>query len=99
MKSKSGPHRGMTVEYASVARVEAAGSLAHEFMFEIFDFDAGDYLVTDESSLSDFTEYGSSDVQPFWTLIEAHYGVGQGDADSDLLVDIFEAIIAKRRRN
>lgn len=96
MKIKSGPFKGKEIEFASVNRVEAAGEVADDFMFEIFEFDAGEYLITDESSLADFTDYGSSDVEPLWKLVQARYGVGPADARSDKLVDIFDAIIARR---
>ncbi|MEX2130148.1 MAG: hypothetical protein WD772_01570 [Pseudohongiellaceae bacterium] len=96
MKVKSGPHKGKEIEFASVSRVEAAGQVADGFMFEIFEFEAGDYLITDESSLTDFVEYGSADTEPLWKLVEANFGVSATDVGSDKLVDIIETIIAKR---
>lgn len=86
---------GKKIEFASTGRVEAAGELADDFMFEIFELDAGEYLITDESSLSDFTAFGSSDVDPLWKLIEVKYRIDRTDASSERLVDIFEAIILR----
>ncbi len=83
------------IEFASTDRVEAAGELADDFMFAIFEFDAGEYLITDESSLSDFTEFGSSNVDPLWKLIEAQYRIDRADVVSERLVDIFEAIVLR----
>lgn len=96
MKVTSGPYKGKEIEFAPVSRVEAAGQTADEFMFEIFQFEAGSYLITDESSLSDFTEYGSVDTEPLWKLVEANFGISPADVCSDKLVDIFETIIAKQ---
>jgi hypothetical protein len=76
--------------------VEAAGQLADDFMFDIFDFDAGDYLITDESSLADYTDIGSSDSSPSWKLIKDKYRVSPEDCRSDKLVDIFDAIVARK---
>ncbi len=86
---------GKKIEFASMERVEAAGELVDDFMFEIFEFDAGEYLITDESSLSDFTDFGSSNVDPLWKLIEAQYRIDRNDVASERLVDIFEAIILR----
>jgi len=87
---------GKTFELAPQSRIESAGQLADEFMFEIFDFDAGDYLITDESSLADYTEFGSSDTSPFWKLIKVKYDINPEDSRSEKLVDIFDAISARR---
>jgi len=86
---------GKKIEFASTARVKAAGDLADDFMFEIFEFDTGEYFITDESSLSDFTEFGSSNVDPLWKLIEAQYRIDRTDVASEKLVVIFEAIILR----
>lgn len=86
---------GKKIEFASTDRIEAAGELADDFMFEIFEFDAGEYFITDESSLSDFTEFGSSDVDLLWKRIEAQYHIDRTDVASERLVDIFEAIILR----
>jgi hypothetical protein len=88
---------GKRIEYASYNRVEEAGELADDFMFEIFEFDAGEYLITDESSLSDFTEFGSSNTDPLWKTIEARYRIDRTDVASERLVDIFEAIIRREQ--
>lgn len=96
MKVTSGPYKGKEIEFAPVSRVEAVGQVADEFMFEIFEFEADDYFITDESSLADFTEFGSSDTAPLWKLVDENFGICPADVGSEMLVDIFETIIAKR---
>jgi hypothetical protein len=96
MKIKRGPFKGKTIEFAPTNRIENTRAVADEFMFEIFDFDAGEYLITDESSLSDFTEFGSLDTTPIWRKIEDNYGISPDQLKSDLLVDIFEEIVTRR---
>ena len=83
---------GAKFELAPTTRVEAAGELADDFMFEIFDFDAGDYLITDEADLHDYTDVGSSDIEPLWNKITEVYGITSEDSKSTRLVDIFDAI-------
>lgn len=63
----------------------------------MFDFLPGDYLITDESTLRDFAEFGSSDTSPIWSHITETYMVNKSDVLSEKLVDIFAAI--QRRRN
>lgn len=42
-----------------------------------------------------FTEFGSSNVDPLWKLIETQYRIDRTDVASERLVDIFEAIILR----
>ena len=93
---KRGAFRGKKITYASTDRVEEFRKLAGEFMMEVFDFLPGDYLITDESSLRDFTDFASSDTSPLWRRITEIYGVGKADVSSERLVDIFTEIQARR---
>lgn len=96
MKRRGGTFEGKEIEFSTDDRVAAAAPIADDFMFEIFDLDFGEYLITDESALADFTDFGCSDTGPFWNSIRARYAVGPEDVCSDKLVDIFDAIIAKQ---
>lgn len=72
-------------------------TLAADFMMEVFDFMPGDYLITDESSLRDFTEFASADTSPIWSRITRIYAIGKADVPSERLVDIFAEM--QRRRS
>jgi hypothetical protein len=93
---KRGAFKGKKVTYASTDRMEEYRQVAGDFMMEVFDFLPGDYLITDESSLRDFTDFGSSDTSYIWCRITDIYGVEKADAPSERLVDIL-AQIQKRR--
>lgn len=95
-KIKRGPFKGKKVSYAATDRVEDLRELASDFMAEVFDFLPGDYLITDESSLRDFTEFASSDTSPIWTRITEVYAIGKADVPSEKLVDIFVEIQSRR---
>jgi hypothetical protein len=95
---ESGSLKGRRVELVSASRVEAVGQIAVEFMLEVFEFEAGSYLITDESLLTDFVGYGSCDAEPCWKSIESIFGVRRAEVGSDVLADIFETIIAKWNR-
>ena len=92
-----GRFKGKRITFASTARIEDFALLANEFMEEIFELLPGEYLISDESDLRDFTEMGSSDTSEVWKRIQAFYGVEALDVDSGLLVEIFAEIM--RRRN
>ena len=94
---KRGRFRGKKVSYASTDRIEDFRRLADDFMMELFDLHQGDYLITDESSLRDFTEFGSSDTSALWLRISEMYAIAKSDVSSERLVDIFAEI--QRRRN
>ena len=81
---------------ARTDRIEEFRRVADDFMMEIFDFLPGDYLITDESSLRDFTEFGSSETSPIWHRITELYAFGRADVPSEKLVDIFAEIRARK---
>jgi hypothetical protein len=94
---KRGAFKGKKVTYAPTDHIEEFRELAQNFMTEMFDFLPGDYLITDESSLRDFTELPSPDTSPIWSRIAETYGLRKADVPSERLVDIFAEI--QRRRN
>ena len=91
-----GRFKGKKITFASTARVEECAQIASEFMEEIFDLVPGQYAISDESDLRDFTEMGSSDASELWTRIKEVYGVDSSDVASGRLVDIFVAIARHR---
>ena len=93
---KRGAFRGKKITYASTDRVEEFRKLAGEFMMEVFDFLPGDYLITDESSLRDFTDFASSDTSPIWCRITEIYAIARAEVPSERLVYIFTEIHARR---
>jgi hypothetical protein len=89
---KRGVFKGKKVTYASTDRVEQFRKVAGNFMMDVFDFLPGDYLITDESSLRDFTDFGSPDTSQLWRRITEIYGIRKADVPSERLVDIFTEI-------
>jgi hypothetical protein len=88
--------RGKKITYASTDRIEEFAQLANEFMQEIFELLPGEYLISDESDVRDFTDFGSSDTSGIWGQITDVYGITQSDVGSGRFADIF-AEIARRR--
>ncbi|HEX9811500.1 MAG TPA: hypothetical protein VGA88_05365 [Burkholderiales bacterium] len=88
--------KGKKITYASTHRIEEFRQIACEFMEEIFELLPGEYLISDESDVRDFTDFGSSDTSEIWKRIMDVYGFKQSDVGSGHFVNIF-AEIARRR--
>ena len=88
--------KGKTITYASTERIEAFTRLSDEFMERIFDLEPGEYLISDESDLLDFTDFGSSATTEIWKRITEAYGVSLADVRSERFVEIFAAICQRR---
>ena len=88
--------RGKKIKYASTERIEEFAEIASEFMMEIFDFLPGEYLISDESDVADFTDFGSSDTSEIWQRIQESYDIEESDTGSSRLVDIFSEIAQRR---
>jgi len=91
-----GRFRGKKIKYASTERIEEFADIASEVMMEIFDLLPGEYLISDESDVLDFTDFGSSDTSEIWQRIRETYGIEESDIGSGRFVNIF-AEIARRR--
>lgn len=87
--------KGKTIAFASSERIESFRRIADDFVLEIFDFMPGQCLITDESSLRDFTDMGTSDTSLLWDLIKMTYAIHRVDVPSEKLVDIFAEIKAR----
>ena len=61
---RSGPFKGKRIEMASTAGLEMFEDIAEDFMLNIFGFEPGHYLITDLSSLHDFTGVDDMELTP-----------------------------------
>ena len=91
-----GRFRGKKVTFASTERMEEFAQLTDEFMEQIFGLEPGEYLITDESDVRDFTEMGSSDSSQIWKRIDEVYGIVGADVRSGRLVDILTEVVQRR---
>ena len=66
-------------------------------MERIVDLEPGEYLITDESDVLDFTEMGSSDTSEIWKRIGQICGFTSTDVPTGRLVDVLAEIT--RRSN
>ena len=91
---RSGPFKGKKIEFASTEGIGLFRDIANVFMLRIFDFEPGDYLITDESSLTDFVGVGDLKLNDMQRKIHALYGVDVSDVEDGNLLQILGRIAA-----
>lgn len=92
----SGPLKGKTIELAPTDRMDELGGLVDEFMAAIFAMEPGDYLITDESSISDFEGVEDMDLRDIHAKIRSVFDVDATDLESGNLVEILARIDQRR---
>ena len=85
----SGPLKGKKIELAPTAGMEMFEGIAEDFMQRIFNLEAGDYLITDESSLHDFTGVDDMKLPDIHHKIQNEYGLDVSDLKLGNLLEIF----------
>jgi MinD-like ATPase involved in chromosome partitioning or flagellar assembly len=93
----SGPFKGKRIEFAPTTGIDRFFGISKEFMKKIFDFEPGEYLITDESSLHDFTGLDEMELPDIQKRIQDLYDIDVSDMGSGNLLKIFEIIYRKRR--
>lgn len=92
----SGPLKGKKIEFAPTTGIDRFFGISKEFMKKIFDFEPGEYLISDESSLHDFTGLDEMDLSDIQKRIQDVYDIDVSDIESGNLLDIFARIYKKR---
>lgn len=92
----SGPFKGKKIEFASTQGIEICKEIAEDFMERIFDFEPGEYLITDESSLFDFTGLDEMEMTDIYKKIWGAYNLDVSDIESGNLLEIFTRIHKKK---
>jgi hypothetical protein len=88
----SGPFKGKKIEFASTTEIEMFFEIAEDFMHRILDFEPGDYLITDESSLWDFTGRDKQELDDIYKKIQEVYDLDVSDIPTGNLLEIFRRI-------
>lgn len=70
--------------------------VAEDFMRRVFDFEPGDYLISNESSLFDFTGVDEMELKDIQQKIREVYGVDVSDLASGNLLEIFARLHYRR---
>lgn len=91
MKIRSESFKGKRIQFADTDRVGAMREIADEFMFAIFELEAGGYLITDESSLTDFCDFHTANNPALWKLVEDSFGISATGAGANATPAPFRA--------
>lgn len=91
-----GPFKGKKIEFAPSTGVDMFLKISDEFMKKIFDFAPGEYLISDESSLYDFTGLDEWDLTTIQKKIQDVYDLDISDIKSRNLLEIFKRSHNKR---
>jgi len=83
--------KGKKFELAPTVGVDLLREIAEDFMQKIFDLPPGDYLITDESSLFDFTEFGV-EIDDLHKQVQLTYDLDVSDVEDGNLFEIFQRI-------
>ena len=90
----NGPFKGQKIELASTTGIEKFEEIAEDFMQKIFDLGVDEYLITDESSLWDFTL--AADLSDVHRKIGQEFGLDASDLKSGELLEIFGKLHERR---
>jgi hypothetical protein len=88
----SGPFKGKKIEFAPTSGVDMFLNISDEFLKKIFDFAPGEYLISDESSLHDFTGLNEWDLTDSRKKIWDVYDLDISDIESGNLLEILKRI-------
>ena len=88
----NGPFKGMKVVPPLTKGVDSMVHVSIAFIKNIFGLEPSGYMITDESRLSDFTDFGSGDVAPIIKKIMKVYGIDVSDVPHGNLLGIFRKI-------
>jgi hypothetical protein len=82
--------RNKKFEYASTGIVDRFDEIGSEFMEDIFELSDGDYIISDESLLSDMLmDFTEEEIR---NRIIEKYGINIEDVGNTLFCDIFSCI-------
>ena len=88
----SGPFKGKKIEFASTTGVIMFPDISEDFMKKIFNLEPEQYLISDESSLFDFTGLDEIELTDIQKKIQDVYDLDVSDISSGNLLEIFMRI-------
>ena len=89
---RKGSNKPMKITHAPTSGVESMTHVSTKFMKDIFGLKQGDYYITDEARLIDFTDFGSGDITPIINKIKKAYSIDVSSVSNGNLGGIFKII-------
>ena len=88
----SGPFKGKKIEFAPTTGIDRLRAISEDFMNKVFGLEPGEYLISDESSLYDFTGFDEMEFPDIHNKILEIYNIDVSDIKSRNLLEIFKRI-------
>jgi len=88
----SGPFKGKKIEFAPSTEIDKFRAISQDFMNKIFGLELGEYLISDESGLYDFTGLDETQLPDIHKKIQELYNIDVSDIKSRNLLEIFKRI-------
>ena len=88
----SGPFKGKKIEFAPTTGIDKFRAISEDFMNKIFGLGLGEYLISDESSLYDFTGLDEMQLPDIHKKIQEIYNIDVSDIKSRNLLELFKRI-------
>jgi hypothetical protein len=88
----SGPFKGKKIEFAPTTGVNKFRAISEDFMKKIFGLKPAEYLISDESSLYDFTGLDEMQLPDIHKKIQELYNIDVSGIKSGNLLEIFKRI-------
>lgn len=86
------PFKGKRVELASTTGIQKFDNVAEDFMRNIFALEAGEYLITDQSSLHDFVGVDDMEFVDILARVRDVYRLDVADLPSGNLLEILKRL-------
>jgi hypothetical protein len=93
----SGPFKGKKIEFAPTTGIDKFRAISEDFMNRVFGLEPGEYLISDESSLYDFTGLDEMELPDIHKKIQEMYNINVSDIKSRNLLEIFKRISDSKR--
>jgi hypothetical protein len=93
-----GPFKGKRIEFAPTTGINKFLEISEDFMIKIFGIEPGEYLISDESSLYDFTGLDEMELPDIHKKIQEMYNIDVSDIKSRNLLKIFKRISDSKSR-
>ena len=93
----SGPFKGKKIEFAPTTGIDKFRAISEDFMNRVFGLEPGEYLISDESSLYDFTGLDEMELPDINKKIQEMYNINVSDIKSRNLLEIFKRISDSKR--
>lgn len=90
------PLRGKRIEFAPTTGIDMFPEVVADFMRQIFDFEPGDYLISDEASLFDFTGVDEMELRDIPQKIRAVYDLDVSEIEASNLLEVFVRIHSRK---